>query len=101
MEGDVDPEEASGGSRKMGKTPKTRTSAVVRMKNSAPAPARKVRVRKGPTIEELLVAFFPDPAAWLAAPNDHFGGRKPGDLLGTDEEVKVYHLLRAVDMGLY
>ena len=84
----------------MGKTPRSQSpSSAVRDKK--PARSGKGRAKKGPNLQELLVAFFPDPASWLATPNAHFGGRKPADLLGTVEEIKVYNLLRAVDMGSY
>ena len=52
-------------------------------------------------IDELASDLLVDPAAWFRSPNLQLGGRCPGDLLGTDEEDKVYSLLNAVDLGLF
>jgi hypothetical protein len=52
-------------------------------------------------LEELLVAVVDDPKTWLSTPSDQLGWRKPIDLIGTDEEVKVVSLLQAVDQGLF
>ena len=38
---------------------------------------------------------------WFSTPNPNLGGRKPGDLVGTKDEQKVYNLLNAVDQGLF
>ncbi len=63
---------------------------------------RPAYLQKGdPTLERLLGGFFAEPQVWLDTPNPNFGGRKPGDLVGTDEERKVYNLLRAVDLGMF
>jgi uncharacterized protein (DUF2384 family) len=32
---------------------------------------------------------------WLTTPNTRLGGRKPEDLIGTAEEIKVRNILRA------
>ncbi len=50
---------------------------------------------------ELLALVVDEPATWLATPSAQLGGRKPGDLIGTDEEFKVVSLLQAVDQGLF
>jgi uncharacterized protein (DUF2384 family) len=52
-------------------------------------------------LDELLVSVVDDPKIWLSTPSAQLGGRKPGDLIGTDEEVNVVSLLRAVDQGLF
>jgi hypothetical protein len=54
-----------------------------------------------PSILELAEDVLQDPRAWLDTPNSQLGGRRPNDLIGTDEEEKVYHLLKAVDLGLF
>jgi hypothetical protein len=56
---------------------------------------------KTDTLEELLDAVVDDPETWLSTPSDQLGRRKPIDLIGTDEEVKVVSLLQAVDQGLF
>ena len=62
-----------------------------------PAP---VRVRSA-ELEALLSTVLQEPGAWLATPSIQFGGRAPGELIGTDEEDKVVDLLHAVDLGLF
>jgi hypothetical protein len=52
-------------------------------------------------LEELLAVVVDDPETWLATPSVQLGGRRPGDLIGTDEEHKVVSLLQAVDQGLF
>jgi hypothetical protein len=53
------------------------------------------------SLNELLAAVVDDPETWLSTPSVQLGGRKPADLIGTDEEVKVVSLLQAVDQGLF
>ncbi|MGP0068728.1 MAG: hypothetical protein ACLQGP_34645 [Isosphaeraceae bacterium] len=52
-------------------------------------------------LDDLLVAVVDDPETWLSTPSEQLGWRKPGDLIGTDEDVKVVSLLQAVDQGLF
>ena len=53
------------------------------------------------SLNELLAVVVDDPEAWLSTPSAQLGWRKPGDLIGTDEEAKVVSLLQAVDQGLF
>jgi hypothetical protein len=53
------------------------------------------------SLNELLKAVVDDPETWLATPSEQLGWRKPGDLIGTDEEGKIVCLLQAVDQGLF
>ena len=41
-----------------------------------------------------------DVAAWLDTPNSRLGGRKPNDLLGTQEQQHLFDLIEAVKLGL-
>ncbi len=52
-------------------------------------------------LTKLLIELVEQPDAWLSTPSTHFGGRKPRDLVGTDEERKLIDLLQAVDQGLF
>ena len=49
----------------------------------------------------LALDVVGEPRKWLCSSNPNLGNRKPIDLLGTDEEQKVYDILRAVDQGLF
>jgi len=42
-----------------------------------------------------------NPIEWLRTSNTQLGNRRPIDLMGTDEEEKVFDLLHAVDQGLF
>jgi hypothetical protein len=64
----------------------------------AQGPSRQPRSN---ALDELLVAVVDDPETWLSTPSEQLGWRKPGDLIGTDEEGKVVCLLQAVDQGLF
>ena len=57
-----------------------------------PAPSRE--------LDALLAAVVDDPESWMSTPSAQFGGRRPIDLVGTEEEVKIFDLLHAVDQGL-
>lgn len=52
-------------------------------------------------LDALLAAVVDDPERWLSTPSAQFGGRRPIDLVGTEEEVKIVDLLHAVDQGLF
>ena len=54
-----------------------------------------------PELQELLYAVVDDPRKWLVTPSAQFGGRKPGELVGTDEEHKLFDLLHAVEQGMF
>jgi hypothetical protein len=53
------------------------------------------------SVQDLAEDLLMYPEQWLDNPNPNFGGRKPRDLIGTDEEVKVYNILNAADQGLF
>ena len=66
--------------------------------SSATAPLKR---QPSPEFRELLTAVVDNPEAWLSTPSVQFGGRRPGDLIGSDEEEKIVDLLRAVEQGLF
>ena len=41
-----------------------------------------------------------DPDGWLNTPNDRFAGKKPIDLIGTNEEQRLRDLIRAIKHGM-
>jgi hypothetical protein len=53
------------------------------------------------SVHELVDAVVANPEAWLSMPSAQFGGRRPSDLIGTEEEHKIVDLLLAVDQGLF
>jgi len=50
---------------------------------------------------ELATDVLENPGEWLRTSNTQLGNRRPIDLMGTDEEEKVFDLLHAVDQGLF
>ena len=54
-----------------------------------------------PTLMELIESLVQEPEIWLNTSFPQFGNRKPTELIGTKEEIKVYNLLRAVELGLF
>jgi hypothetical protein len=49
----------------------------------------------------LLNAVLDQPEKWMATPSLQLGGRRPAELVGTNEEVKIFDILNAVDQGLF
>jgi hypothetical protein len=56
---------------------------------------------RSPELDELLSAVIDDPEIWLTTPSIQLGGRRPGELIGTAEEFKIFDILNAVDQGLF
>ena len=59
------------------------------------------RPARSTELTRLVFEVVDNPDRWLSTPSVHFGGRKPLDLVGTDEEFKLIDLLQAVDQGLF
>ena len=69
-------------------------STVVADSAEVPSPRRRSTL-------ELASDVLANPGAWLRTPNDGLGDRAPIDLIGTEEEPKVYNLLSAAEHGLF
>jgi Protein of unknown function (DUF2384) len=54
-----------------------------------------------PGLDALLADVVEHPQVWMSTPNAQFGGRRPIDLVGTEEEFKIFDILHAVDLGLF
>ena len=52
-------------------------------------------------IRELIMEVVPDAERWMDTPNRHFGLMKPADLIGTDKEIHLRNLVRAVKLGMF
>jgi uncharacterized protein (DUF2384 family) len=53
-----------------------------------------------PDIIEELKKFTDDLEPWLDTPNERLMGRKPRDLIGTDQEIHLRNLLRRIKHGI-
>ncbi len=52
-------------------------------------------------LRELILDVVPDGEHWIDTPNPHFGLKKPADLIGTDKEIHLRNLVRAVKQGMF
>jgi hypothetical protein len=52
-------------------------------------------------LDKLLADVIDNPDIWMSTPTIQFGGRPPAELVGTEEEFKIFDILRAVDQGLF
>lgn len=101
------------GMARMAHTKPSRTGVVTRSLSMSQAAllarirGQKARVRlvepePPATLDQLAREVLgTNSTLWFQTPNPNFGGRKPEDLVGSDEEQKVVNLLKAVDLGLF
>jgi hypothetical protein len=52
-------------------------------------------------VEELRKLFDTDPQAWLDTPHEWFWGRKPRELIGTEQESDLRNWIRMVKHGVF
>jgi DNA-binding transcriptional ArsR family regulator len=72
---------------------------------TAPWPDRPREAEGGAEIDPNLLydvgGFVDDPETWFRTPNAEFGGRRPVDLLGTDEEPRLRNRIGAAKLGMF
>jgi Protein of unknown function (DUF2384) len=76
---------------------------VKKAPGASPKAGRKpfaILEEESPNIIDDVRKVFPNPDAWLDAPNDSLGGAKPRDLISTQRESEVRYLLRAIEDGI-
>lgn len=56
---------------------------------------------ESPDILADVADVVPNHEAWLDAPNAIFAGDTPRSLVGTDREIRLRDVLRAIKYGLY
>jgi hypothetical protein len=54
-----------------------------------------------PTLLYDVGGFVDDPEAWFLTPNPEFEGRRPVDLLGTEDEVRLRNRIGAAKLGMF
>ena len=54
-----------------------------------------------PLLLEQVGAFVDDPETWFRTPNVVFEGRKPVDLIGTDDEARLRNRIEAAKLGMF
>lgn len=50
---------------------------------------------------EDVRGFVDDPIGWFRTPNDAFEGRRPIELLGTDDESRLRNRIEAAKLGMF
>jgi hypothetical protein len=83
--------EATGGMKMVNDDPKS-SSNVASLAERRPY---------SPRLYALLNSVLDQPETWMSTPSIQFGGRRPADLVGTEEEAKIFDILIAVDQGLF
>jgi len=51
-------------------------------------------------LRQEAATLIEDADNWLDSPNRHFGGRRPNELIGTNQEQLVRLLLRSLKYGI-
>jgi Protein of unknown function (DUF2384) len=54
-----------------------------------------------PELLDVVSAFVDDAEAWFNTPNEYFEGRKPRELLGTNDEERLRNRIQAARLGLF
>jgi hypothetical protein len=83
------------------KTPADLKDEIMPDRPESPTTLDTDRPVRSDVLDDLLATVVDDPETWLSTPSEQLGWRKPRDLIGTDEEVKIMSLLQAVDQGLF
>jgi Protein of unknown function (DUF2384) len=52
-------------------------------------------------IRVLILDVIPNAELWMDSPNRHFGAMKPSELIGTDKEIHLRNLVRAIKLGMF
>ena len=63
------------------------------VKKQPPSPQESIRAE--------LETIVDNPGLWLDSPNPLFGGRKPGELIGTEDEKLLREWIGAVKHGMF
>ena len=104
LAGDEDPGVRSAAARALGNLAGAGPAVAVESLPRLPTghePDGRAAVVHHPTLQELIDSVVQKPEIWLNTPHPHLGDRKPAELIGTDEEYKVYNILNAVAQGLF
>jgi len=51
------------------------------------------------SLRERINDIFADPDAWIASPNDQLGGMTPLELIDSEDEKRLEHLLDRILFG--
>jgi hypothetical protein len=67
----------------------------------APKTVKKQSASARESILAELKTVIDNPGLWLDSPNTHFGGRTPGELIGTGDEALLWEWMGSVRHGMF
>jgi DNA-binding transcriptional ArsR family regulator len=66
-----------------------------------PAPEPRISKSELRKLIRKVGTVVEDPEEWLNTPNRQFEGRRPIDLIGTDDEIRVHIIIEAAQQGCF
>lgn len=66
-----------------------------------PAPETRISKSELKKLIKKVGSVVGDPEDWLNTPNPQFEGRRPIDLIGTDDEIRVHIIIEAAQQGCF
>ncbi len=76
-------------------------SAFGLLDEAAPVPEPKISRSELKKLIKKVGTVVEDPEDWLNTPNPQFEGRRPIDLIGTDDEIRVHIIIEAAQQGFF
>lgn len=70
------------------------------MSQSTTKPAYELLPGEDPDIVEEMKKIFDDPQPWLDRPIEWLWGKKPREMIGTEDEIHLRHWLRMIKYGI-
>jgi DNA-binding transcriptional ArsR family regulator len=76
-------------------------SALGLLDEADPAPEPRISKSELKKLIKKVGSVVGDPEDWLNSPNPRFEGRRPIDLIGTDDEIRVHIIIEAAQQGCF
>jgi DNA-binding transcriptional ArsR family regulator len=76
-------------------------SAFGLLDEAAPVPEPKISPSELKKLIRKVGTAIDDPEDWLYTPNPQFEGRRPIDLIGTGDEIRVHLIIGALQQGFF
>jgi ArsR family transcriptional regulator len=71
------------------------------LEEAEPAPRPVISKSELKKLIKKVGTAVDDPEEWLETPNPQFEGRRPIDLIGTDDEIRVHIIIEAAQQGFF
>ncbi len=77
-------------------------NSILRLfREAEPAPEPRISKSELKKLIKKVGSVVGDPEDWLNSPNPRFEGRRPIDLIGTDDEIRVHIIIEAAQQGFF